>query len=108
MSLQHTALPNDPDNHMGELFFIGLLGAAATQKLGVALGQALLKFFKLTSTHSYLIAAQGDLGAGKTTFAQGLAMGVGVQDRYINSPTYALIQSYIGEVPFHHGPLSFE
>ena len=35
----------------------------------------------------------GELGAGKTTFAQGFAEGLGVKDR-VQSPTYALEQRY--------------
>lgn len=41
------------------------------------------------------IALTGDLGAGKTTFVQGLAKGLGVSDRYyITSPTYTIINEY--------------
>ena len=50
-----------------------------------------------------VIAFHGDLGAGKTTLIQGLARGVGVADHYyITSPTYTLINSYPGRIPFHH------
>ncbi len=40
-----------------------------------------------------MILLTGELGAGKTTFAQGFATGMGVQDRVV-SPTYALEQRY--------------
>ena len=40
-----------------------------------------------------VISLSGDLGAGKTTFVQGLAKGLGVQDR-VTSPTFALIKEY--------------
>ncbi len=39
------------------------------------------------------ILLTGELGAGKTTFAQGFASGLGVEDRVV-SPTYALEQRY--------------
>ena len=39
------------------------------------------------------ILLTGELGAGKTTFAQGFAQGLGVTDR-VQSPTYALEQRY--------------
>ena len=45
----------------------------------------------------------GDLGSGKTAFAQGLARGLGVPADYpVTSPTYTLVNSYPGRLPFHH------
>lgn len=43
-----------------------------------------------------VITLSGDLGAGKTSFAQGLAKGLGVK-RQVNSPTFTLIKEYQGE-----------
>jgi len=43
----------------------------------------------------------GDLGAGKTTFIQGLAVGLGVTAP-VNSPTYLIVQEYEGKVPLFH------
>ena len=44
----------------------------------------------------------GDLGAGKTVFAQGFARGLGVDD-YVNSPTFTILQIYEdGRIPFYH------
>lgn len=39
------------------------------------------------------IAYRGDLGAGKTTFTRGLAIGMGLED-CVTSPTFALVHEY--------------
>lgn len=40
-----------------------------------------------------IIALSGDLGAGKTTFAQGFAKGLNIEDKVI-SPTFLIIRQY--------------
>jgi tRNA threonylcarbamoyladenosine biosynthesis protein TsaE len=42
-----------------------------------------------------VVALGGDLGAGKTTFVQGLAAGLGIPDR-VTSPTFILMKEYLG------------
>jgi tRNA threonylcarbamoyladenosine biosynthesis protein TsaE len=42
-----------------------------------------------------VVALQGDLGAGKTTFVQGLARALGVT-RPVTSPTFAIVSEYQG------------
>ena len=50
-----------------------------------------------------VIALTGPLGAGKTTFVQGLAEGLGVPpDRHVASPTFALVSEHPGRVPLVH------
>ena len=45
----------------------------------------------------------GDLGAGKTIFAKGLADGFGVADvNDVSSPTFTLINQYSGRVKIYH------
>ncbi len=45
----------------------------------------------------------GELGAGKTTFVQGLAEGLGIDPKLISSPTFVLIQEYTGgRLPLYH------
>ncbi|WP_313466878.1 tRNA (adenosine(37)-N6)-threonylcarbamoyltransferase complex ATPase subunit type 1 TsaE [Carnobacterium sp.] len=49
-----------------------------------------------------LILLEGDLGAGKTTFTKGLAVGLGIK-RVIKSPTYTIIREYLdGRLPLYH------
>ncbi len=48
-----------------------------------------------------VLALTGDLGAGKTTFTQGLATGLGIDDR-VNSPTFTIIKEYQGRLPLYH------
>lgn len=45
----------------------------------------------------------GDLGAGKTALARGLAAGFGLQDTEdVSSPTFTLINEYRGGVKIYH------
>jgi len=56
-----------------------------TQKLGQGIG--------LKLKPKKILALYGDLGAGKTTFLQGLAKGLGVKRRVI-SPTFVFLKEY--------------
>jgi tRNA threonylcarbamoyladenosine biosynthesis protein TsaE len=72
--------------------------AAAMQEIGERLGRALVA--------GDVIALQGPLGAGKTTFVQGLARGTGVPPgRHVASPTFALVNEHPGRVPLVHADL---
>ncbi|MFX3636173.1 MAG: tRNA (adenosine(37)-N6)-threonylcarbamoyltransferase complex ATPase subunit type 1 TsaE [Candidatus Pristimantibacillus sp.] len=49
-----------------------------------------------------VLALDGDLGAGKTTFSQSYAKAIGVEG-IVNSPTFTIIKEYEGaEMPFYH------
>jgi len=49
-----------------------------------------------------VIFLSGELGAGKTTFVQGLAEGLGVPGE-VTSPTFTLLQEYLGgKLPLFH------
>jgi tRNA threonylcarbamoyladenosine biosynthesis protein TsaE len=68
------------------------------QALGARLGRALRV--------GDVVALVGPLGAGKTTFVQGLARGVGVAaERHVASPTFALVNEHPGRVPLVHADL---
>ena len=66
-----------------------------TSELGEKLGRLITKGIAISLT--------GDLGAGKTTFVQGLAKGLEVPDAfYVTSPTYTIINEYPGRVDLCH------
>lgn len=49
------------------------------------------------------VSLQGELGAGKTTLAQGLARGLGVAaETPVTSPTYTLLNIYPTRIPLYH------
>ena len=50
---------------------------------------------------STTILIKGDLGAGKTVFAKGLAKGLGIE-KTITSPTFTIFNIYNGIMPFYH------
>jgi tRNA threonylcarbamoyladenosine biosynthesis protein TsaE len=45
---------------------------------------------------------KGDLGAGKTVFAKGLAAGLGIDPVEVTSPTFTLVNAHEGRVRFSH------
>ena len=65
--------------------------ASQTKNLGKRMSQKILKSF--TSKGAVVIYLKGDLGSGKTTFVQGLAMGLGIKNRIL-SPTFVLMKKY--------------
>ena len=48
-----------------------------------------------------VIAFEGALGAGKTCFTKGLALGLGVEDD-VTSPTFTILYEYSGFLPLYH------
>lgn len=65
-----------------------------TRQLGANLGESL--------EPSSVVALSGNLGAGKTHLTQGIAEGLGIERRLVNSPTFALVQEYAGRLPVFH------
>lgn len=45
---------------------------------------------------------RGDLGAGKTVFAKGLAAGLGIDPNEVTSPSFTLINVYDGRLRLYH------
>ena len=48
-----------------------------------------------------VITLKGDLGAGKTVFARGIAAALGL-DEEITSPTFSIMEVYGGTLPLYH------
>jgi tRNA threonylcarbamoyladenosine biosynthesis protein TsaE len=71
--------------------------ASSTRQLGAALGRLLQP--------SDFVALVGELGAGKTEFARGVAEGCGVPAEEVASPTFALLHRYRGRIPLIHADL---
>ena len=65
----------------------------ATRAVAAALGELLVA--------GDLVLLVGDLGAGKTAFAQGLARGLGI-DEPVTSPTFTIVQEYEGRLRLAH------
>ena len=50
-----------------------------------------------------IILLFGELGAGKTTLAQGICYGLGIgKEQYIRSPTFTIVNEYWGNHPIYH------
>lgn len=68
---------------------------AAMRSLGAKLAQSL-------QHKPALIFIFGDLGAGKTTLVQGFMKELVPQENFVQSPTYAYLQIYRGEILIYH------
>lgn len=62
---------------------------------------AVAREFAKTLKPGDVVCLEGDLGAGKTTFTQGLAAALGVPGR-VNSPTFCIVQEHRGQVLLVH------
>lgn len=67
-----------------------------TQRLGKKLAMEILNTRPQKS--AVVLGLRGDLGAGKTTFLQGFAKGLGIHEK-ITSPTFVIMKSF--QIPTH-------
>ncbi|HJQ71127.1 MAG TPA: tRNA (adenosine(37)-N6)-threonylcarbamoyltransferase complex ATPase subunit type 1 TsaE [Blastocatellia bacterium] len=54
------------------------------------------------TTGRKLFLLSGDLGAGKTVFAKGLAAGLEIDPAEVTSPSFTLVNSYEGRLRMYH------
>lgn len=48
-----------------------------------------------------IVCLHGNLGAGKTVFAKGIALGLGISE-HITSPTFTIVNEYTGKLLLYH------
>lgn len=68
--------------------------AEETFELAYKIGENLLA--------STVFLLKGDLGAGKTVFAKGIAAGLDIDPADVNSPTYTLVNAHEGRMRLYH------
>ena len=49
-----------------------------------------------------VVVLTGPLGAGKTCFIKGMALGLGIKEDEIKSPSFTLVNEYYGRLPLFH------
>ena len=68
-----------------------------TREETILLGEKLGKLLPANS----ILAMNGDLAAGKTTFTKGIGIGLGIK-QVINSPTFNILKIYEGSKTLYH------
>ena len=68
-----------------------------TRALGEALGRVL--------QDGDFVGLVGDLGAGKTELARGIARGVGLRDEDVTSPSFSIVHQHHGRILLTHADL---
>jgi len=69
-------------------------GPSETEELGMKLAEGL--------SAGSVVALRGELGAGKTVLARGIARGLGVEG-YLKSPSFTIVNEYNeGRIPLYH------
>jgi len=67
--------------------------SSASSEQTEAFGERLAQHLPSGANGPVVVYLTGDLGAGKTTFAQGFVRGCGITEA-VRSPTYALLETY--------------
>lgn len=75
------------------LWQLKVSGPNGTIELGLALGRL--------AGEGDIICLSGELGAGKTVMARGIAAGLGVAEP-ATSPSFTLVHEYSGRLPMYH------
>ncbi|NLA06090.1 MAG: tRNA (adenosine(37)-N6)-threonylcarbamoyltransferase complex ATPase subunit type 1 TsaE, partial [Firmicutes bacterium] len=75
------------------MFTVQTSSPEETRKIGEAIGRLLAP--------GDVVGLMGDLGTGKTVFAQGVAKGIGARGP-VTSPTFTLIHEHTGRIPLYH------
>ena len=52
-----------------------------------------------------IVSLEGQLGAGKTVFARGIAASLGIDPREVGSPTFIIVDRHEGRLTLHHADL---
>ena len=68
--------------------------AEETFELAYSIGEAI--------TEPTVFLLEGDLGAGKTVFAKGIAAGLDIDPAEVNSPTFTLVNEHEGRMRLYH------
>lgn len=80
---------------MSNINEIEIIDLSAMKRIGEIFGKI--------AKQSDIICLGGDLGAGKTTLTQSLALGLEVpKNQYVTSPSFVILHEYLGRIPLYH------
>lgn len=85
---------NSLNDQLPTSFEYETLGEHDTDRLGAILAEA--------AEPGLVVGLIGPLGAGKTRLVRATATALGADPRSVNSPTFVLIQEYLGRIPVFH------
>ena len=80
------------DSSLGHNFF----SSSVEQTIGIA------KEFAQSLQPNDVVIIQGGLGVGKTHFTKGLAAYFDIKQVQVQSPTYAVVHEYVGQITLYH------